>query len=186
MLHYSFCLIAHYFFSFLSSSWLLKPVINVTTRYHAKKSWNKMISFTKLPTIWWKRRMQSRYLLRDLLIYMSIVWNFNFTITERILERWLVESYGLCEYRPWKWRNMSGSAGCFVRRKLRINFIVKTKSITIFSMVYTLTDHRNDAINVQNSAVKPLAGLWLVVSLEFWTFYVVISMVDKSEDHGKL
>ena len=34
-------------------------------RYHAlprKKSWNKIISFKKLPTIWWKRRMQSRYL----------------------------------------------------------------------------------------------------------------------------
>ena len=36
-----------------------------------------------------------------------------FAITERILARWLVESYGLWEYRPWKWRNMSPSAGCF-------------------------------------------------------------------------
>ena len=38
----------------------------------------------------------------------------NFTITERILVRWLVESYGLLEYRPWEWCNMSRSAGCFV------------------------------------------------------------------------
>ena len=36
------------------------------------------------------------------------------TITERILARWLVKSYGLWEYKPWKWRNMSRSAGCFV------------------------------------------------------------------------
>ena len=40
--------------------------------------------------------------------------NAVFTITERILTRWLVESYGLWEYRPRKWRNMSRSAGCFV------------------------------------------------------------------------
>ena len=185
VLHYSFCLIAHYFFSFLSSSWLLKPVINVTTRYHAKKSWNKMISFTKLPTIWWKRRMQSRYLLRDLLIYMSIGWNLNFTITERILERWLVESYGLWKYRPWKWRNMSRSAGCFVRRKLRINVIVKTKSTTIFPMVYTLIAHRNDAIKCSKLCSETTRQR-LVVPLEFWTFYVVISMVHDSVGHGKL
>ena len=37
-----------------------------------------------------------------------------FTITERILARWLGESYGLWEYIPWKWRNMSRTAGCFV------------------------------------------------------------------------
>ena len=36
-----------------------------------------------------------------------------FTITERILMRWLVESYGLWEYRPWKWVDMSCSTGCF-------------------------------------------------------------------------
>ena len=38
----------------------------------------------------------------------------NLAKTERILARWLVESYGLWEYRPWKWRDMSRSAGCFV------------------------------------------------------------------------
>ena len=37
-----------------------------------------------------------------------------FTVTKRILARWLVESYGLSEYRSWKWRNRSRSAGCFV------------------------------------------------------------------------
>ena len=37
-----------------------------------------------------------------------------YIITERILARWLVESYGLWEYRPWKWHNMSQSACCFV------------------------------------------------------------------------
>ena len=37
-----------------------------------------------------------------------------FTITERIHARWLVESYDLWEYRPWKWRNMPRSASCFV------------------------------------------------------------------------
>ena len=55
-------------------------------RYHAlprKKSWNKIISFKKLPRIWWKRRMQSRYLY----IHVNIGWILNFTITERILER---------------------------------------------------------------------------------------------------
>ena len=29
-----------------------------------------------------------------------------FTITEGVLACWLVESYGLWDYRPWKWRNM--------------------------------------------------------------------------------
>ena len=38
----------------------------------------------------------------------------NFTVTEGMLARWLVESYGLWEYRPWKWRNMSHGAGGFV------------------------------------------------------------------------
>ena len=36
------------------------------------------------------------------------------SITERILARWLVKSYGLWEYRPWKWHNMSRSARGFV------------------------------------------------------------------------
>ena len=157
-------------------------------RYHSlprKKSWNKMISFKKLPRIWWKRRMQSRYLLIDLLIDRSIGWNLTFKITERILERWLVESYGLWNYRPWKWRNMSRSAGCFVRRKLRINVIVKTKSTTIFHMVYTLIDHRNDAIKCSKLCSETTRQR-LVVPLEFWTFYVVISMVHDSVGHGKL
>ena len=39
---------------------------------------------------------------------------FFFTITERILARWLVKSDGLWEYSPLKWRNVSRSAGRFV------------------------------------------------------------------------
>ena len=112
---------------------------------------------------------------------MSIGWNLNFTITERILECWLVESYGLWNNRPWKWRNMSRSAGCFVRRELRINVIVKTKSTTIFSMFYTLIDHRNDATKC-SKLCSETTHQRPVVPLEFWTFYVVISMVHKSVD----
>ena len=39
--------------------------------------------------------------------------------SERILACWLVESYGLWEYRPWKWRNMSRttrSAGSLIEK----------------------------------------------------------------------
>ena len=70
----------------------------------------------------------------------------SFTITECILVRWLVESYGLWEYRPWKWRNMSRSVRvclffCFLCLGFRkkINVIVKNKSTTIF---HGLHSHR--------------------------------------------
>ena len=63
----------------------------------------------------------------------------SFTITEWILALWFVESYGLWEYRPWKWRNMSGSVRvclffCFLclgfRKKNKC--YCKKKSTTIF------------------------------------------------------
>ena len=46
-------------------------------------------------------------------IFISEVISF-FTISERILARWLVDSYGLWVYRPWKWRNMSRRASWIV------------------------------------------------------------------------
>ena len=54
----------------------------------------------RTPREWWKSSLKFKRL---------------FTITERILARWLVESYGLWEYRPWKWRNMSRSAHVIFR-----------------------------------------------------------------------
>ena len=54
-------------------------------------------------------------------------------------------------------------------------------------MVYTLIDHRNDAIKIKCSKLcSETTRMWLVLLLEFWTFYDVISMVYKSVDHGKL
>ena len=50
-------------------------------------------------------------------------------------------------------------------------------------MVYTLTDHRNDAIECSKLCSETTC-LWLVVPLEFWTFYDVISLVYKSVDLG--
>ena len=52
-------------------------------------------------------------------------------------------------------------------------------------MVYTLIDHRNVAIKC-SKLCSETTHLRLVVSLEFWTFYDIISMVSKSVDHGKL
>ena len=60
--------------------------------------------------------------------YVAVLAIFRFTTTERILASWLVESYGLWQYRPWKWRNISEK----LRRKLKINVIIKNKSTTIF------------------------------------------------------
>ena len=52
-------------------------------------------------------------------------------------------------------------------------------------MVYTLIDHRNDAIKC-SKLCSETTRLQLVVPLEFSTFYDVISMVYNSVDHGKL
>ena len=48
-------------------------------------------------------------------------------------------------------------------------------------MVYTLIDHRNDAVKCS----KLCSGTTSRFPLEFGTFYDVISMVYKSVDHGK-
>ena len=55
-----------------------------------------------------------------------------------------------------------------LRRKFKINVIVKNKSITIFhGLHYTLIDHRNYAIKCSNLCVKPLVcGSWIYLSLE--------------------
>ena len=47
-------------------------------------------------------------------MYYKIILMTYFTITEQILGRWLVKSYGVWKYRPWKWRHMPRSAGSFV------------------------------------------------------------------------
>ena len=80
---------------------------------------------------------------------------------------------------------MSRSAGCLVRRKLRINVIVKTKSTTIFSIFYTLIDQRNDATKC-SKLCSETTRLRPVVPLEFLTFYDANSIVCKSVEHGKL
>ena len=55
-----------------------------------------------------------------------------FTITERILVRWLVESYGLWEYRPWKWRNIIRETSqetenkCYCKKQIDHNFTWST------------------------------------------------------------
>ena len=54
-----------------------------------------------------------------------------------------------------------------------------------FSMVYTLIDHRNDAIKC-SKLCSETTRLQLVVPLEFLTFYDVISKVYNSVYHGKL
>ena len=54
-----------------------------------------------------------------------------FTITERILAPWLVESYGVWEYRPKKWRDKSRSARlfCFWNFVKKKNVIVKNTTL---------------------------------------------------------
>ena len=54
-----------------------------------------------------------------------------------------------------------------------------------FSMVYTLIDYRNDVIKwskLKWNHEKQVSGF----TAKFGTFYVIISMVYKSVDHGKL
>ena len=104
-----------------------------------------------------------------------------FTITERIIARWLVESYGLWEFRPWKWRKWSRSAGCFV-----FGFSPKKNECywkthpPQFSMVYTLMPQK--CLKLFSETTR----LLLVVPLEFWTFHDVIFKVYKSVEQGKL
>ena len=86
-------------------------------------------------TWYWARNKCPLSVLRD--VHIKRV-SFNrgltvyFTITEQILRSWLVESYHLWEYRPWKWCNMS-------HRKLKIIVIVKNKSTTIFHGLHSFS-----------------------------------------------
>ena len=100
-----------------------------------------------------------------------------FTITKRILTRWLVESYGLCEYRPWKWRNIFRETSqetknkCYCKKQID-QFALGWKKRDIrpqFSMVYTLLDHRHYAFKcwklcsetwVLNILWRHFYGLW--------------------------
>ena len=60
----------------------------------------------------------------------------NFKITERILARWLVESYGLWDFRPWNDLTCHAVPVVLIFRK--INVIVKKKnSTTIFHGVHS-------------------------------------------------
>ena len=52
-------------------------------------------------------------------------------------------------------------------------------------MVNIHIDHRNDAIKC-SQLCSETTRLWLVVPLEFGTFYDVISMVHNSVGYGKL
>ena len=116
--------------------------------------------------------------------WMEVSIKDNFKITERILAGWLVESYGLWDFRPWNDLTCHAVPVVLIFRK--INVIVKKKKIRPqFSMVYTLVDHRKDAIKCSKPCSET-TRLRLVVPLEFWTFYAVISMVYRSVDHGKL
>ena len=67
----------------------------------------------------------------------------------------------------------------------KISVIVKSKSTTIFRGLHSYTHHRNDAIKC-SKLWSETTRLWLVVPLEFWTFYDVTSMVYKSVEYGKL
>ena len=158
-------------------------------------------------------------------------------ITERILARWLVESHGQWEYRPWKLRNMSrvifretsletktkganhssniqtgptGKSGPpqkvdqFFRnfsggtqpihwvldrnlRKFWLNGLrpkCYCKKQFDHNMIFHGL-HSYDTLKCSKLCSETTC-LRLVVLLEFWTFYDVISMVYKSVDHGKL
>ena len=59
--------------------------------------------------------------------------------SERILARWLVESYGLWEYRPWKWRNMSRSASSLIEKnKVYTDGVILIKWRMILAVVNTI------------------------------------------------
>ena len=113
-----------------------------------------------------------------------------FTITERFLARWLVETYVQWGYRSWKWRD--DGAICFslsdaLRTSKIIDVLVNNKS-TIMPMVCTFSDHRNDQEMVKmfktlQRNISPAAhGYTWVLNI----LASIFSMVYKSTDHGKL
>ena len=92
----------------------------------------------------------------------------------------------------WWWRNFFFSflLGRFsenLRRKWTseiVNVIVKRQLDSNFHGLYSYRPKKWRK-NVQNFAVKPLACGYIVVLLEFWTYWRH-SMVDKSTAHGKI
>ena len=108
-----------------------------------------------------------------------------------VLERWLVQGCGQWECRPWKWRDLQRNAGARLvltisQRKIKpIQLIIlscycqKKNYRPYLFMAYTLIDHRINAIKWSKLGA---ARARLVVLLKFWTFYGVISMVDKSHE----
>ena len=109
----------------------------------------------------------------------------NYTKNSVILARWLDESYGLWEYRPWKWRNTSRVIFRETWQETKNKCYCKKTNRQQFFMVYTLIDHTNDVIKCSKLKWnhEPQASGF---TAKFWTFYGVISMVYKSVDHGKL
>ena len=87
-------------------------------------------------------------------LVLKLLLNFNFYDNWANLARWLVENYGLWEYRPWIWRNMSPkklnrpefSKPLPRHKMLLLSFEEYLTNRPQFSMVYTRINHRNDAI----------------------------------------
>ena len=63
--------------------------------------------FPPKKTVIWRRHCSTGQCNRVAVWRQSEVSIDFCTTTERILARWLAESHGQWEYRPWKWRNMS-------------------------------------------------------------------------------
>lgn len=128
-----------------------------------------------------------------LLRLQNIFYN-NLAITSRA-DR-LVEIFGRKEYRLWKWRDgdaiffFSFFRGRFsetLQRKWTseiVNVIVKRQLDSNFHGLYSYRPKKWRE-NVQNFAVKPLACGYIVVLLEFWTYWRHF-MVDKSRAYGKI
>ena len=122
-----------------------------------------------------KRDQKGSYTYEQINKWFAIMKEI-YLINRRFFARWLVESYGQGDYRPQKWldeENEDGSRNGLPKSSM---FLQKTNWTTI-SMVYTLTDNRND--------VKMFACARFVVPLEVRTFWRH-SMVDQSIDYGKL
>ena len=108
----------------------------------------------------------------------------NYTKNSVILARWLDESYGLWEYRPWKWRNMSRVIFRETSQETKNKCYCKKQIDHKFSMVYTLTDHRNDAIKCSKlcSETTRRSALVLNILLNRPQFSMVYTLVDHTND----
>ena len=121
--------------------------------------------------------------LLSMSVLSCILRKLIFTITERIVARWLAESYGLWEYRLWKWRNLSRSAGCFVFGFLpKKKCYWKNKSTTIFHGLHSYRPQK--CLRLFSATTR----LLLVVLLEFWTFHgawnIVVDLLNNLQVKG--